>query len=163
MDQQFRILKPRPGQNSIHICIQALGAHCKGHSGMRHCQGDHTRVPQAPPPTKSSLEPPLPRGASPGLGRWALDVGAGGSYFHASAQRPWPPIRQAAALNLQRREADSQPRTPATTGTRPPAQTSSPLPTDITFVSRPPLSATLTSPPGHRWHPISHSRHIPRS
>lgn len=110
----------------------------------------HPGSPSPAPPTKSSLEPPLPRGASPGLGRWALDVGAGGSYFHASAQRPWPPIRQAAALNFQRREADSQPRTPATSGTCPPAPTSSPLPTDITFVSRPPLSSTLTSPPGHR-------------
>lgn len=73
MDQLFRILKPRPGQNSRRICIQALGAHYKGHSGMRHCQGDHTGFPKPPPANQVlSRATPSQRGLP-----WSGEVGTG--------------------------------------------------------------------------------------
>ena len=99
MDQQFRILKPRPARIPYAFVYRLWEHTTKDMVGWGTVRADRTRVPQAPP-TKSSVEPPLPRRASPGLGRWALDVGAGGSYFHTSPQRPWPLIRQAATMNF---------------------------------------------------------------
>lgn len=123
-----------------------------------HLGFDHTRVPQAPPPSLSPLwSHPLPRGATPGLGRW------GQLLLDQSSMKP--------ASSKAGCHSDSQPRTPALSRTGDPhtQRISNLSPSHSLSLPRllphfplilhspaicPTLSAMLSSPPGHRSPPI---------